>query len=308
MFAMTPFPEFAERLARPLAGVIAGVLAVALFAAVLIEPSATPTTATRAGIPVPGADPVRRAGTMTPGPEPATAGVATEVAPTNPSVVPTDDPVAAPATAAPLGVSAVPAAGVYRYQVQSTSDGRTEVLEESREVVARTGDRTAGVIELSVRVEGETQVSLIDWSADGALVRSTRIDSDAGDSRDCTWSPPFPEVGRLAAGSTWTLDSTCTTQVGGIDTTFTLTGTGRVVGPATVDFDGQAVRVWQIERDRTTAIDASLGAEQLSQRAREQGTLLFDPVRGLVMRSDVTVTLDGEQTGVTQRTSVLQPG
>lgn len=86
---------------------------------------------------------------------------------------------------------------------------------------------------------------------------------------------------------------------------FTVSGTSRVVGEAVASLGTEEVRVWQIERDRTTDIAAALGDQTLSQQAREQGTLFFDPVRGVVIRSDVTVTLSGSQTGVTRRVSAL---
>jgi hypothetical protein len=87
-----------------------------------------------------------------------------------------------------------------------------------------------------------------------------------------------------------------------------VTGSGRVTGATTVESGGRQLAVWQIARDRTTTISAVVGADELRQVVREEGTVLFDPARGVVVRSDVTVTLEGAQSGVTQRTSVLQDG
>lgn len=215
----------------------------------------------------------------------------------------------APAAVTPLGASVVPAAGVYRYEVQTTAeDGTSTVQEERREIEVLSGDRTVATVRISARLHDESQVSVLDWTPTGALVRSTRIESSAGTSQECTWDPPFPELGALGDGATWRIESTCQTPVGGVDTRFTIRGRGEVTGQATVVFGGREVRVWQIIRDRTTTIEADVGGRSLRQTAREQGTLFFDPAQGLVIRSDVTVTLEGAQTGVTRRVSVLRAG
>ena len=296
----------AARMRRPLRGVIGAVGAVGLLSAVLVEPGDGAGVG-RAGI-----------ATVDPMPDPAGPGApAPGVAPVeDPAVVapPGDvaaDPGAAPAAGpgpAELGDAVVPQPGSYRYEVRSTRDGRSSVAQERREIVQLAGDRRSGLVQISAEIDGERQVSVLDWSPAVALVRSTRLESAAGSSQDCSWTPPFPELGTLTQGSTWSLDSTCQTTVGGIDTTFVIQGTGRVVGPATITFEGQAVPVWQIERDRTTSITASLGQDRLRQQVREQGMLFWDPARGIAMRTDVTVTLEGEERSVTQRTSVLVPG
>jgi hypothetical protein len=290
-----------DRLRRPLSVAIAVLLVSGIGGAVLAGPDGGEVGARRSATASDGERIVDR---------PAPSGPAAVERPSA-VVSPTGDPpvtTAASTPTAPLGVAAVPEPGVYRYQVETTREGRTETAEETREVVARTGDRTSGIIEIAARLEGESQVSLIDWSPGGALVRSTRIESAAGGSRDCSWTPPFVEIGPLSTGSSWAVDSTCRTTVGGIDTTLVLTGSGRVVGTAMVTFAGAQVPVWQVERDRKTEIDATLDGERLRQQTHEQGTFLIDPVRGVVMRSDVTITLEGEETGVIRRTSVLREG
>ena len=295
----------AARLQRPLRGVIGVVGALGVLSAVLVEPAGGPGVA-RAGVVA--ADPTQDpagAETTVPGATPAP----------DPAAVPPAGDVAAPPGAAPaagpgpaeLGNAVVPEPGSYRYEVRSTRDGRSSVAQERREIVQLAGDRRSGLVQISAEIDGERQVSVLDWSPAVALVRSTRLESAAGSSQDCSWTPPFPELGTLTAGSTWSLDSTCQTTVGGIDTTFVIQGSGRVVGPATITFEGRAVPVWQVERDRTTSITASLGEERLRQQVREQGMLFWDPARGIAMRTDVTVTLEGEERSVTQRTSVLLP-
>ena len=294
-----------SRIRGPLRGVIAAVGALGLLGALLVEPPEEIDSG-RAGVPVPDlvTDP---AAIGAPLPDPAAGSVPQDGAPPEDSAAPAPPP-AGGAASPSLGPAAVPEAGTYRYEVRSTQDGRSSVQEEHREIVRLSGDRSDGRVQITARIEGESQVSVIDWSPAVALVRSTRIESAAGASQDCSWTPPFAEIGPLTHGSAWSLDSTCSTDVGGIDTTFVVTGTGRVVGTATIAFEGRDVPVWQVERDRTTSITASLGDERLEQEVHEQGTFWWDPARGIVMRSDVTVTLEGEQEGVTQRTSVLLSG
>lgn len=293
--------QLAARLAGPLRGVIATVAALGVLSALLVDPAPTTADASRAAT-------AGGAPSAEPGAAPAPGDPA--AAPSGGSAPPGGAPGAPPAGgAAPtLGRSVVPVAGIYRYEVQSTRDGSTSTQPEEREIVQLSGDQTRGLVQITARLEGESQVSVIDWSPEAALVRSTRIESAVGVSRDCTWSPPFAEFGALAEGSSWNLSSVCQTDVGGIETTFEVTGSGRVSGATTVESGGRQVAVWQIGRDRTTTISAVVGGDQLRQIVREEGTILFDPARGVVVRSDVTVTLEGAQSGVTRRTSVLQDG
>lgn len=287
----------AARLMEPLRGVIGAVAAVGVLSALMIEPAPAEQGADRAGA-LPSPVLAVPAGPGAPAPQDPGAPLEAESAP-----VPED-----PAAPVALGPSVVPVPGVYRYQVRSTTDGVPVVQEERREVEQLAGDRTAGSVRITARLEGESQVSVLDWSPQGAVVRTTRIESGADQGRDCTWSPPFAEFGPLEPGSTWSLDSECRTPVAGIDTVFEVSGSGRVVGRATIDSGGTPVPVWHVERDRITTITALLAGDRLVQTVREQGSLFLDPARGVVVRSDVTITLDGAQRGVTTRTSVLQPG
>ena len=291
----------AARLARPLPFVIAAVGTLGLLSAALVDPSPVPASTRRAA---PG-----EAGTDVTAVAPDGA-VAVPGAPGDPAAVPGGTPTeTAPAAAGPpveaLGPSNVPTPGTYTYRVESSRDGTSTTQEEQREIVQLSGDRTRGLVEITARLEGESQVSVVDWSPEAALVRSTRISSPDAAGRDCTWEPPFPEFGTLAPGSSWTLDSTCRSDVTGIDTTFRITGTGRVVGTASVAGVGGDVAVWQIERDRTTTITAVVAGDELVQKVHERGVVFFDPARGVVVRSDLTSTLEGAQTGVTQRKSQL---
>ncbi len=289
--------DLVTRLQRPLAAVIVVVLSLASLSAFRYEPRAVDLDTDRSAA---------TDGSTGTGTGDATAPVT--AAPTSSDgsgVALPDDPADG---SAPLGAAVVPAAGTYRYQVTVTSGAETSVQEEQRVIEILSGDQSTAVVQLSAVLAGENQVSVLDWSPAGAFVRSTRIEDASGPSRDCTWSPAFAEFGPLAAGSSWTLDSMCRTPVGGIDTTFTVTGSGRVAGEASVvDPAGVSRRVWQIERDRTTTIEAAFGSRTVTQQAREQGTILFDPNRGIVVSSDVTVTLSGSQSGTTRRYSVLQP-
>jgi hypothetical protein len=211
-------------------------------------------------------------------------------------------------TTVPLGPAAVPAPGVYRYDVDESRDDESSSRVEEREItiVGEEGDAT--IVQVVARSEGERQVSVLGWSPGQVLVRTTRIENEDGSARDCTWEPAFIEFGTLEAGAAWTVESSCTTDVAGLATVFVVRGSSSVSGEAELVHAGTPVRVWQVTRDRTTTITATVGSEAVEQVVREVGTFSVDPARGLVLRSDVTVTLSGAQQGETRRTSVLVEG
>ncbi len=213
-----------------------------------------------------------------------------------------------PSTPAPLGPAAVPVPGVYRYDVDEVRDGEASTRAEEREISVLGEEEGATIVQVVASSDGERQASVLAWSPEQVLVRSTRIESDDGPTRDCAWDPPFVEFGTLGTGAQWTVESTCTTDVAGLPTTFVVHGSSRVVGEAEVVHAGVPVRVWQVARDRTTTITATVGSDDVEQVVREVGTFFVDPSRGLTLRSDVTVTLSGAQQGESRRTSVLVEG
>ncbi len=213
-----------------------------------------------------------------------------------------------PTTLPLLGRSVVPLAGIYRYEVDSVRDGVSSSRTETREISVSGVEGDAAIVQIVADSDGERQVSQLRWSPDQVRVQATRIESGSQPARDCAWEPAFTEFGPLQPNATWTLDSTCTTEVAGLPTRFVVRGTGGVVGEVVVVHAGANVRVWQIERDRTTTILATVGEDEVEQTVQETGTFFVDPTRGLVLRSDVTVTLSGAQQGVTRRTSVLTEG
>lgn len=291
--------DLLRRLGRPLRPVTGVVLATGVLAAVLVDAGAPDVRGTRAAGEVSGEHgtaPDDEAPAPVPETQPAAASPEGSAAP------PTDGP---PPAIGP-GLSSVPVAGLYRYRVESTRDGSTTVEDEEREIVQLSGDRQQGLVQITARMGDERQISVVDWSPQAALVQSTRIESGDTIGQDCAWSPPFPEFGALAEGSTWQVASTCRTEVGGIPTHFEVSGGGWVVEPVTVSTPGGDVPTWRIERFRSTRITAVLDGDELEQRVDEQGTFFFDPVRGVVVRSEVEVRLEGAQHGTTQRISVLQ--
>ncbi len=202
---------------------------------------------------------------------------------------------------AELGPAAVPAPGTYDYDVQVTGeDGETRAEREVREVVRRSGDRTSGSVQLTVRVGEQSQIAVIDWSPDGARIRSTRVSSPLGTSDECRWEPRLLELDRLEDGADWTVDTSCTTTIEGVPSTFEVRGRTRVVGRDVT----AGVATWRLQRDRTTTITADVGGG-FEQVAREVGELWFDPARGIVVRSETTITLSGAQSGSSERVAVL---
>lgn len=241
---------------------------------------------------------------------PSTSASPDVAPPPSPSEVPTTSG-EAPAeqstttTTAPLGRAAVPAPGTYRYEIDAFSDGESSLRTETRAIsILEQGD-AGSVVQVVAESEGERQISVLDWSSDGVIVRTTRIEREAEVSQDCAWDPPFVEFGALERGSTWAVDSRCSTEVAGLPTEFVVTGDGGVRSEVEVVHAGSRVRAWQVDRSRTTVITATVGDEAVEQRVVEEGTFFIDPARGLVLRSDVTVTLSGAQQFVSRRTSVL---
>lgn len=200
---------------------------------------------------------------------------------------------------------AVPAAGTYRYEVVRIRDGESETFEETRTFEVVTSEAEVSRLRLGVTTDGQQQVSILQWSGDTVTVRSTRLPTASGPGSECTWDPPIVEFGPLVAGSTWEVASSCTADVAGVPSTFTVTGTGQVVAELTIEVGGRDVRVWRIERVRTTVITAEIAGSPVEQRVEERGDLYVDPVRGLVVRSEAVLTRTGAQEGTTRREASL---
>ncbi len=200
--------------------------------------------------------------------------------------------------------AAVPEAGEHRYEVRVTRNGTSETVEELRRVEVLEGGGEAGRVRLEVQTGDQRQISILDWKPSAVEVVSTRVPTASGGD-DCSWDPPFLEFGPLSAGSEWAVSSTCTASVGGVPSTLEVTGSTVVVGDVQVSVGSELVTVWRIERSRTTVIRASIGGEPVEQRVDEHGDLYLDPVRGIVVQSDVTLTTTGEQSGTSRRQSTL---
>ena len=226
----------------------------------------------------------------------ATVPPVTTIPPTTVPLPPADEP---------LGPSVVPVAGTYRFLVRSTTDGTTEDSDEVREIERLSGDDVEGQVRVTSRVDDQGQVAIVDWSEEGAIVRSIQVLTTVGDSDECTYDPPVVEVSALAPRSSWTNESRCDTTINGVPTTIAIAGRAEVIGTARIEVGGVEVDTWQIRIDRTTGFRAEASGQQFGQEAREQGDLFLDPARGLVVYSDVTVTLSGQRSGTTRRVSEL---
>lgn len=301
--ATMPGPDQLDRLGRALRPVI-GVLLAAGLVGVVVHDDATESAA--------GTGVVSSTTDAAPEPEPEPAPAASDAG------APGDPTGAAPPTASepdpssttttttvPLGRAVVPAAGTYQYAIDSIRDGEPSTRVETREITVLAEADGVSAIQVVAASDGERQVSVFDWSPNGAIVRSTRLETGEQASQECVWDPPFVEFGALEPSASWTVDSRCTTDVAGLPTEFVVTGRGGVAGEVQVVHAGSRVRAWQIERTRTTVITATVGGDTVEQRVEETGTFFVDPARGLVLRSDVTVVLSGSQQGETRRTSVL---
>lgn len=300
------------RLAAPTAFVVAALLVAGVLAVVTRAAGETSgeTDATAIGDgPTAGDRPVRQDGTQATGEAEAPHR---QPGPTD-RAGPAEDAAGAPdrggggqVAPQPSASSAVPAPGTYRHRVTVTTDDGTEEHDEVREVARVSGDRTAGRVEVIARIGDREQVSLMDWSPDGATTISTRIRAGSDTGGDCTWDPPLRELGVLADGASWSTDSSCTTEVGGVPTEMVVRGTARVTGATTLTHGGTEVAVWRIEHQRVTQLTARVGDEHLEQWSEETAVALFDPARGLELRREATTTLSGARSGTTRRVTVLQ--
>lgn len=225
---------------------------------------------------------------------------------------PSDDPGREPSTVTStssvpsLGPPAVPQPGTYVFDVVVIRDGSSSTVEEVREITRIDGDDSTGTVRVEVRTDDQRQISTLGWSPTEVEVRSTRVASAAGGGEDCRWDPPVTEFASFMPGGQWSVSSSCQTTVAGSPSTFAVLGDGTVVGEAVVSLGGVDVPVWRVERDRTTRITGTVAGSPVEQEVREQGILFLDPVRGLVVQSDVTVTVRGEVDSVTRRQSTLR--
>lgn len=210
------------------------------------------------------------------------------------------DPSGLPATAV------LPSPGEYRYEVRITRDGKSETVEEIRRIEILGGGGEVGRVRLEVQTGDQRQISVLDWKPSAVEVVSTRVPTASGGG-DCVWEPPFLEFGPLTTESTWAISSTCAASVGGVPSDFEVTGSTKVVGDVQISLGPDLVSVWRVERTRTTVIRATIGGEPVEQRVDERGDLYLDPVRGMVVQSDVTLTTTGSQSGTTRRQSTLVP-
>lgn len=210
-----------------------------------------------------------------------------------------------PTTAADWGALERPAPGTYTYEVTSGREGATGPDTETRIVRPLEGRPGEPNVEITTVADGQRQVARLVWSSSGALVRSTTVATGEASGAPCTWEPPFPEVGALEEGASWTVASTCTTEIDGFATTIEVDGRTEVRGSTVVDVGDRRVAVLELERDRSTRVVSSVGDDALDQTVREAGTLYLDPTRGLIVRSEVRVTVSGARAEEYDRRSVL---
>lgn len=280
-----------DLLQRVLVPVIATVFVCGALAVATHDEAASGATAGRASTAGDGSGPTESAGQAPPD-DPA------ETAPVVPTSTPTDP-------AVPTELRG-PVPGTYRYQVTTTSGADSTVRTEEREISLLEDTADGVLLRVVARSDEEAQVSVLDWSPRGSFVRSTQVVTDGTPAEECVWDPPLTDLGPLESGSSWTVDSSCTTSVTGLATDFQVLGSGRVVRETEVTVGGARVRAWEIQRDRTTVISTTVAERTLEQRAREVGTIYVDAVRGIIVRSDVVVTLSGQQSGENRRVVVLE--
>lgn len=249
-------------------------------------------------------------GAVPSGEAPAAGGSAT----TAPAAGPAKGPAvtAAPSTPvascpyAPSSAVKPPAAGTYRYDRKITEGEDTE--EKQADVKFEAACTEGGVTrqKMVVKEEQGTFTNTLAWTADGVRLELTHLESSFG-TYDCDWAPDSLEIALpLAAGKTWTLDSTCTANVEfrGQPMAITIHRTGqfKVTGQKKEDIGGSSVTVWVVEG--TSVVETSGG---FNQRQESQSLAHLAPDHGLrVYTKEVTKGTVGDVT-VEQKLTSLKP-
>jgi hypothetical protein len=274
---------------RALAGVAALMLVVGLIGALTVDSG--DATNVSAG---------RRATTTTAGASPTTVATAPPAATATTkggATATTPKASGTPSTVAGRvpdpGATKPPRPGTYTYKTSGESSAEvTDKIEAEPDQggAARRKDTTTDA-------QGNTVTSEEAWAADSVKILSTRIVSPYL-TIDCTWQPPILVAQLpLAAGTSWSSDSTCTATIQGAQATIRRIDNYKVTGKVMEKVGAVSVPVWVIESTSTTTARHPF----FSQDESDHGVLHFSPPHGLVtyQKSEATT---GSSTVTSERT------
>lgn len=207
-----------------------------------------------------------------------------------------------------MATATPPKAGAYKYRV--VRDGQNEESTTTVEDRGREGDAVRQRIVLES--EEGTLDNEVSWRSDGLYILETTVIGGK-----CDWQPDSLQLRLpLAAGVTWTSESSCTaeTDFGTFDIKRKLTA--KVNGKQRVTVAGEAVDVWVIEEQEHIEFSGQgqgpEGAPQpISGTDDSTGTTLFSPKHGLSVKyerhSKTTMGADTRERNVSAEILNLAP-
>ena len=220
------------------------------------------------------------------GPAPTEPGAAP--APTQPGPATT---AAQPATQAPGEITPT-RPGLYRYK--ATVDGK-ESRSELR--VSQEAGGSGGEQRLLHRktADGNTTESSIAWRSNGVFERSRTFPGGDGESgAPCDWEPDVLLAPRpLRAGSSWSWDSKCSSQIQGQQANFHFTGQANVTEAVRANVGGRQVSAWRIQMTGKIEITGSYQNQPFTVVVDITSDDQFAPQQGLLVRSDTTTRVTG---------------
>jgi len=234
-----------------------------------------------------------------------TAGVSTTVAP---GATPATAKGAVAANATP-GATAPPAAGSYKYSVESTADGKTTTQESPVKVESVSSAGGVTKQKITMVQDGNSVTSDVAWSGAGAVVSLSEVKSSFGDFT-CDWTPDFAQLApNLKVGTTWTVDTACTGAIrnstfgaNGQSITVKQKGTYKVTGSKAVDVGGTSVPTWTIEGDESR--EATVATYVVSTRSVGPQQLAAEKGLPVLTEQQVTTVINSGTQKNTQNSTV----
>jgi len=237
---------------------------------------------------------------------PAAPSTTVGAPPPNPSPLPT-----VPGVTADPGQPTATATGTYYYAVTMSGTSGSTTMTQKVVTESSSGGFTLQQVTQSEPQQGSgapgegNDVEHVSFGPQGNSQLATDLEA-AGQTIDCTWSPPIRELpAGLASGKHWTLAGSCHVTVFGQAATIQLSGQGTVVGSQVVTVGSDDVAVWVIDDSYTIVVHVpAFGVSitlQHSATDRVSGRL------GLIIEEDATDSYtSGTQTMTTVSHQTLQ--
>lgn len=264
-------------------------------------------TAVRAGATAAGASTTTTEAALAPASAGATSTTAATraaaaAAPSSPSPKPVAVATAGPATslgaAQDPGPPSPPRPGVYKQRATTTSNGSTTTSD-----LTVTIENEASKPELTQRVTISTDkgssVSELAWRPDAVMLLSNTFGSGANAST-CKWAPAIESMPTsMAAGTTWSSDSTCSMSAYGRTETMHETMQAKILRLERISEAGRVIDCWVASR--TVHIE---GAGVYPFTVDTTTTDWFTPKYGEIAKSETDTKSSGTSNGQTTTSQV----